>query len=126
MSHVVREKSDALNKALKEKTSHPFQGKKLRLVRELAMDLNKLSDDSISILNSISDNMGNIEKYSFSIDNEDNFDCFPKYIDRVEDEMYEEGLYVVDFGIFSICIFIDIYNVKSKVCIGLFLINLIN
>lgn len=98
----------------------PFYGYKIRIVRELHMELDRLSKYSISILSDLNTDMSNIENYDYNFvynENGDDFNMYPslKNLGDTEKHLhYREGIARIDLGSFAITVFIDIFEINKS------------
>ena len=98
----------------------PIYGKTIRLVREVHMELNRLGDYGIGIIDDIFKDINNLEKYNFNFiynEKSEYFKKYPSYNDLYEDEKhfhYREGIVLIDLEFFAMTIFIDILNIDKN------------
>lgn len=92
-----------------------LNGRKLKLTRELHMDLVKLGDYSISVLDDLNSDINNFDKYDdidIEYSSRDNLKYFPSYLSISQGQFYREGIFYIDFATFSLGCFVDCLNIN--------------
>lgn len=97
-----------VNLKLKEKYYYPFSHKFIEFHRATHMDLMRLDDKNIVIIQEIRESWKNILKYNFELN---------KYQGKIPDEFEKNGCFIIGFEDFGLACYINIIEPKNNICI---------
>ncbi|WP_418187300.1 hypothetical protein ACNSOP_09045 [Aliarcobacter lanthieri] len=87
---------------------YPFSDKFFEFIRSIHMDLMRLDDKNIMIIQEIRKDWKNILKYEFEIE---------QYTGEVPDGFLKDGCFILGFEDFALVCYINITELHNKTCI---------